>query len=68
MEKTDYETIRTKAEEYYRKIGKIQSPIFNEGVSFNSEGFNHLIYKRGRKEREKNRRRQNFNFCLLPKL
>jgi hypothetical protein len=41
----NYRKIRNNTENYYKKIGKIFCPVFNDVVYFNSEGFNHLMYK-----------------------
>lgn len=43
---------------------KIYSPALNKEVFFNAEGFNHLIYKGSRSEREKSS--QILRFKLLP--
>jgi hypothetical protein len=62
----NYEKIREEGESFYRKIGKIRCPALNgELVHFNSEGFNHLIYKGNRSER--NRHDQITKLKLLPK-
>lgn len=43
---SNYEKIRDDAHEFYKKIGRIKCPAFdNEPVYFNAIGFNHLIYK-----------------------
>ncbi|MBU2635157.1 hypothetical protein KJ841_01620 [Patescibacteria group bacterium] len=63
---SNYQIIRKNAYNFYRKIGRIRCPALNnEFVHFNAEGFNHLIYKRKRSERNKND--QIMKFKLLPK-
>src|SRR3989344_4525249 len=51
---SNYDKIRQDAEDFYKKIGKILCPAFNDFVYFNSEGFNHLVFKSSRSERIKN--------------
>ena len=56
-----YEKSKQKAHKIYRKIGRIQCPIFNnELVSFTSSGFSHLIRKRGRVSRTKTEQKKRF--------
>jgi len=45
MEDNNYEEIKDRANLFYKNINKIFCPFFNEKIVFNSEGFNHLIYK-----------------------
>lgn len=61
---SNYEKIRKETFRYYSKINTIFSPAFNEKIFFNSEGFNHIIYKTSRREREKSS--QLMRFKLLP--
>lgn len=51
---SNYDKIRQDAENFYKKIGKVLCPVFNELVYFNAEGFNHLVYKQAHSERDKN--------------
>jgi len=44
-------TLRKEAKEEYIKVGEVHCPYFNEKIHFTSEGFNHLRYRKGRKER-----------------
>lgn len=63
---SSYQKIREAAESFYKRIGRIHSPALkNDFVHFASEGFNHLIFKGGRKERSK--QEQIIKFKLLPK-
>ena len=63
---SNYEKLREDAHNFYRKIGAIRCPAFNnELIYFTAEGFNHLIYKGNRKERDKNV--QIMKFKLLQK-
>ena len=50
---SNYGRLREDAQKFYNSIGKIFSPAFNQEVSFPSEGFNHLIFKGSRSERDK---------------
>ena len=60
----DYEAIRAKAREYYRTIGTIFSPALGQKICFSNDGFRHILFKRGRKGRE--RSAQIKRFSLLP--
>lgn len=59
-----YNQLRIERGVYYRTLNRVFSPAFNQDVYFNSKGFNHLIYKRGNKEREKSS--QILRLKLLP--
>jgi len=61
---SNYEKLKENANSYYNTIGKIHSPVFNEQIIFNAEGFNHIVYKTSRTERE--RPSQILRFKLLP--
>ncbi len=61
---SNYEKLRADAQRYYIDIGKLHSPVFNDTVYFPAEGFNHIIYKGSRSEREKSS--QLLRFKLLP--
>jgi len=61
----EYEELKKEAQELYNSTRKVFSPLFNEKVSFPSEGFNHIVFKKGRKEREKSS--QVLRFQLLKK-
>jgi len=50
---SNYEKLREDALKFYNTIGKVFSPIFNQEVYFNAEGFNRIIFKKARSEREK---------------
>lgn len=64
---SNYEKIKENARNFYKKLGRIRCPAFNnEYVYFTSEGFNHLVYKNERRERNKND--QITKFKLLPKV
>jgi hypothetical protein len=65
MEKAvDYEKLKECAQINYSRIGKLFSPALNRDVYFNAEGFNHIIFKSSRRERE--RSSQILRFKLLP--
>ena len=40
-----FDQVRKGAEEYYEKVGKVRCSYFNDFVHFNSEGFQHLLFK-----------------------
>ncbi len=61
---SNYEKLKEDASNYYNSIGKIHSPAFDEYIGFNAEGFNHIVYKTPRTERE--RPSQIMRFKLLP--
>ncbi len=63
---SNYEVIKEDARQFYHKLGGVACPAFNnELVYFTSEGFNHLVYKDNRKER--NRAEQIARFKLIDK-
>ncbi|MBS1982828.1 MAG: hypothetical protein JST16_01545 [Bdellovibrionales bacterium] len=61
---SEYERLRSEAQKLYHGIGPVFSPALHELVHFTAEGFNHLIYKNARSEREKPS--QMLRFKLLP--
>ncbi len=61
---SNYDQLRADGQQYYNRIGKIHSPVFNQDIYFNAEGFNHIVYKGSRSEREKPS--QILRFKLLP--
>ena|SRR3989344_7234717 len=61
---SNYEKLKEDAERFYRGIGNIFSPAFKENIYFSSEGFNHIVFKSPRTERE--RPSQILRFKLLP--
>ncbi|MDP2629838.1 MAG: hypothetical protein Q8P56_00345 [Candidatus Uhrbacteria bacterium] len=48
-----FERAREDAERYYEKIGKVWCPYFGEEVHFNTEGFQHLLFKEWNKTRSR---------------
>ncbi len=61
---SNYEKLRDDSQSFYGQVGGVYSPIFNENIHFSSEGFNHIIFKSPRTERE--RSSQILRFKLLP--
>jgi hypothetical protein len=50
----EYKVVLSNAKRIYSKIGKVSCPALNDKyIHFNSEGFNHILYKGKRKERSK---------------
>lgn len=62
---SEYEKIKTGAQEFYALTKPVRSPALDEEVRFPAEGFNHIIFKSGRRERE--RESQIMRFKLLPR-
>ncbi len=62
---SNYDKIREDAEAFYRTLPDHNCPALNSSVSFSSHGFNHLIYRKGRTERD--RSSQIMRFKLLSK-
>lgn len=63
---SNYKKIREDARVFYQTIGIVRCPALDhQPVHFTSEGFNHLIYKGNRNERDKSV--QIMKFKLLPK-
>ncbi|MCX6736213.1 MAG: hypothetical protein NTZ13_03970 [Candidatus Parcubacteria bacterium] len=61
---SNYEKLKEDAQRYYFTIGGVNSPALGQNVHFSSEGFNHIIFKRARSEREQSS--QMLRFKLLP--
>ena len=62
---SNYEKLRADAQKFYAGIGKIFSPAFNQDIYFNAEGFNHIIFKGSRSEREKSSQVLRFKLLAL---
>lgn len=66
MEETsDYERQKATAQDIYAGAKPVLSPALGERVSFTAEGFNHIVFKGSRSERE--RSSQFMRFKLLPR-
>lgn len=63
-DKFDYQTSKTEAQRVYNSINSVFSPVFSEKITFTAEGFNHIIFKKKRSERE--RSSQILRFSLIP--
>ena len=50
---SNYEKLKENTSSFYLEIRKIFSPALNEEITFSAEGFNHLVFKGSRSEREK---------------
>ena len=61
---SNYEKLREDSRKFYSSIKGINCPALNSYVHFNAEGFNHIIFKGSRSEREKSS--QVLRFKLLP--
>jgi hypothetical protein len=62
---SNYEKLRDDAQKFYSSTRPVQSLALGEFVHFTAEGFNHIIFKGSRSERE--RPSQILRFKLLPK-
>ncbi|MFZ3011413.1 MAG: hypothetical protein WA060_00205 [Minisyncoccia bacterium] len=60
---SNYEKLKEDAQNFYNNVHKAFSPALNQDIYFNSEGFNHIIFKGSRSERE--RPSQMLRFKLL---
>lgn len=63
-ESVSYEKIREDSQKFYSSVGKVFSPALSCEICFLAEGFNHIIFKGSRSEREKSS--QILRFKLLP--
>ena len=64
IEEEKFNRLREQAERDYEAIGKIWCPYLKEEVHFNTEGFQHLLFKSW--NRTRNRTEQNVRLKLLP--
>lgn len=62
---SNYENLRNDTHVWFQLLKPIHSPALKELVHFTSEGFEHIIYKRARSERDKSS--QIMRFKLLPR-
>jgi len=61
----NYQKLKGNALQYYNSIGQIFSPAFNQDIFFSAEGFNHIIFKSARTERERSSQILRFKFLPL---
>ena len=61
---SNYQNLRKSAQDFYNNINSVFSPTLKEKITFPAEGFNHIIFKTERTERE--RSSQILRFKLLP--
>ena len=64
---SNYEKIKEDSKRFYDQIDKIVCPVFNQEIFFTSEGFNHLVYKNDRRERDKKVQIMKFKLLHLAK-
>ncbi len=62
-EKEDFEEIKLNAENNYKSVVEVYCPYFKEKIVFNSEGLEHLKFKRHEKPRSE--QEQHMRFKLL---
>lgn len=63
IDPTKFERIKQEATEFYKTIGKIRCPYFNEEVTFNTKGIEHIKFVKIRQARP--HRDQYIRFRLL---
>lgn len=61
---SNYEKLKEDTQKFYGGINRVFSPALNQEIHFPAEGFNHLVFKQARSERDKNS--QILRFKLLP--
>lgn len=64
---SNYHKLREDAQKYYNGIGRVFSPAFDKEVHFTAEGFNHIVFKSARTEREKSSQVMRFKLLHLAK-
>jgi len=62
---SNYNNLREDTRTWFQSLKPVYSPALDSLIYFNSEGFEHIIYKRSRAEREKSS--QMMRFKLLPR-
>jgi hypothetical protein len=72
IDQLEYEKVRAAAQKLYADTKTIYCPALGEDVYFTEEGFNHLIFKTSRKERNRDDQLHRFNslekaFVLIAK-
>ena len=60
----EYQNQKNNAQNFYNNINSVFSPVLQLKITFPAEGFNHLVFKNARSEREKSS--QLLRFKLLP--
>ncbi len=61
---SNYQNLRRSSQDFYNNISSVFSPALKEKITFSAEGFNHIVFKTARTERE--RPSQILRFKLLP--
>lgn len=62
---SNYEKLKADAKNFYNQIGQVFCPIFGKKISFNAEGFNHIIFKNSRNQRDKSSQILRFKLLAL---
>jgi hypothetical protein len=63
----NYQNAKENAQRLYNNIHSIYSPVFKERVIFPADGFNHIVFKKPRMEREKSSQLLRFKLLYLAK-
>jgi hypothetical protein len=61
---SNYQNLRESAQDFYNNINSVFSLALKEKITFSAKGFNHIVFKTARTEREKSS--QILRFKLLP--
>ncbi len=56
-----YKQLRAQAKNYYESIDHLYSPALGGLIHFGDDGFNHLIFRNARRERDRSEQLQRFN-------
>ncbi|MFZ2310032.1 MAG: hypothetical protein WAW11_00620 [Patescibacteria group bacterium] len=62
---SNYQDLKENAQKIYNNINKVFSPIFDETVVFKAEGFNHIVFRNPRLERERSSQILRFRLIKL---
>lgn len=51
IDQKKFDLVRSEAEEFYKSIGEIKCPYFQEKIAFNAKGWEHICFQRLRQAR-----------------
>ncbi len=61
----NYEKIKNDAQYFYSNVHYVFCPAFNQKIQFTAEGFNHIVFKRQRLERDRSSQILRFKLLFL---
>ncbi len=64
---SNYQNLRKSSQDFYNNINSVFSPALKEKITFSAEGFNHIIFKTARTERERPSQILRFKLLSLAK-